>query len=178
MQPKIMNGSKESFVDYYDRIRTIDSLEHIPEAVFEQWIHAHHEDFYTQRNYGWINYKECVFELVNLPTSTLLDVYVIKSFRPYVAGRAQLNCITKFMCKAADLSVWEKKGTWRVPPIVLDVRSLPDVKPHNSELQSPLQLIEGHTRLGYLQSLNSMVGGKKRIAASHRVYLMTSTGKR
>ena len=56
------------------------------------------------------------------------------------------------MCIHSDLEYWKMKGTWRVAPIILDARTLRNI-PQHSEVVPPYQLVEGHTRLGYLLAL-------------------------
>jgi hypothetical protein len=172
LKPNEIEGSKESFDDYYPRILEKHDFSHIPKEVFEQWIHAHHDNPYTLRNYGWFDYEKVKFELVKWEASALIDIYVIESFREYVTSRAELKNLSKFMCKKEDLLTWKENGTWRTPPIIIDVRTLKTTIPRWSELQPPFQLVEGHSRYGYFKSMLEQEKGEKRLAAYHSIYLM------
>ena len=173
LKPNEIEGSKESFDDYYPRILEKQDFSHIPMEVFKQWIHAHHDNYYSLKNYGWLDYEKVRFDLVQCEISAFKDTYVIESFREYVASRAELTDISKFMCTKPDLLSWVADGTWITPPIILDVSSLSTRPPNWSELQPPFQLVEGHSRYGYLKSMMGQAhrNGQK-IAAQHSIYLM------
>lgn len=172
MKPNEINGSRESFDDYYPRILEKVDFSHIPEDVFRQWIHAHHDNHYTQQNYGWLNYETVTFEMVKWKTSVLEDLYVIESYRPYVNGRAQLNDLSKFMCTEEDLLTWKELGTWKTPPIIFDVGNLKVDAPAWAELGKSYQLVEGHSRYGYFLSLRHQKRETRKLAREHIIYLM------
>jgi hypothetical protein len=172
LKPNEIEGSKESFAEYHPRILEKKDFSHIPKEVFEQWIHPLHDDPYTLKNYGWFDYEKVEFELVKWKTSALINIYVIESFRDYVASRARMTNQSEFMGKKEDLLRWKENGTWRTPPIILDVGTLKTDIPNWSELQPPFQLVEGHTRYGYLRSMIEQEKREKRLAAHHSIYLM------
>jgi hypothetical protein len=71
------------------------------------------------------------------------------------------------------LDCWKENGTWKTPPIILDICSLTTEIPKWSELIPPYQLVEGHSRLGYLHSMKRISDlniGK--IALKHKIYLI------
>jgi hypothetical protein len=72
------------------------------------------------------------------------------------------------MCLPKDLEHWKMHSTWRVPPIILNIKSFQHL-PSYAELGNHFQLIEGHTRLGYLLALESE--GLLR-ATEHKVFLL------
>lgn len=161
------------FEEYYKRIMANEKLNHIPKPVFEQWIYYHHQEHNTLRNYAWINYEKVEFNLCFWDLEKLEQVNVITNFMPYCLDRASYSDFNQFCCTQKDLQVWKQDGTWRVPPIVIEIKSLKTAAPPWSELTLPYQLVEGHTRFGYLKSLKNMSdSNKERIAAEHLIYLM------
>jgi len=120
--------------------------------VLDQWLYHLYYDGHSVDNYGWIDYRKARFSEITLSVEALMQLYVIEDFRGYVINRAQLKPFDHFLCNAEDREYWETHGTWRVPPIVLDAASFSNV-PAWSELGSQLQLMEGHTRFGYLIAL-------------------------
>ncbi len=160
------------FKQYYDRISKT-KLNHIPNAVFEQWIYFHHQEANTLKNYAWLNYENIEFRLCQWPTEKLAGVSVIGNFRDLYNDRSSCSYLTQFSCTEEDLLAWQNEGTWRIPPIVIDVTSLHSVIPKWSELKSPYQLVEGHNRLGYLHSLiNISKQQQVKLADEHWIYLM------
>ena len=168
-----INGNPECFEDYYLRIQNSEEYDNIPEEVFKQWIHPHHKNWKTLINYSWINYEFVEFELVEWSYEKLIDIYVLKRFRPYTESRGSFDNLVDFCCKKEDVLYWRDHGTWKTPPVVLDVRSLNKYCPKEKELHPPFQLVEGHSRLGYLCSMNRIdKKGSYKIAEKHKVYLM------
>jgi hypothetical protein len=161
------------FDDYYERISRIVIFQHIPKLVFEQWIYPHHYNEYTIKNYAWINYENIEFELVEWTYDDFLKVHVIKAFMDYVKCRMALSDLTQFCCSQEDVKYWKINGTWKTPPIIIDLSSFGSKLPKWSDLKPPYQLVEGHSRLGYLYSMKRISELKKGIIAStHLLYLM------
>lgn len=170
---KIDHGNVENFSDYYKRIKLNPTYSHIPSAVFQQWLWAHHDKKESINNYGWLNYENIEFKLCTWANRQLEDIYIIKNYRDYYENRASYNNLSSFCCIEKDLEVWKNHGTWRTPPIILDVKSINEKIPDWCELVPPYQLVEGHSRLGYLHSLfNIDKSGKGKVAKSHEIYLM------
>ncbi|MDE5423361.1 hypothetical protein L3073_14165 [Ancylomarina sp. DW003] len=167
-------GNQEYYSEYIIRIReTFDEFAHIPDTVFEQWLWAHHNNYETLRNYAWINYEEVEFVLSNWTNEQLSSINVINEYTDYVKGRARCTEIKDFCCIEDDLNSWMNNGTWRTPPIILDVSSIEEEIPTWSEIKSPFQLVEGHSRVGYLKSMIILEKlGKVKVASNHPVYIM------
>lgn len=175
LKPNLDNdGNQEEFLEYTLRIRkTFKEFKHIPDAVFKQWLWEHHNNYETLRNYAWIDYEEVDFVQSNWTNDQLLNINIINEFSDYVENRAKNKDTNDFVCEKEDKNSWIINGTWRVPPIVLDVSSIKEEIPTWSEIKSPYQLVEGHSRLGYLKSMiNISKLGKAKVASSHSVFIM------
>lgn len=167
------NGDSEDFDKYYDRIKLIVDYRHIPKEVFEQWIYPHHMESNTLQNYSWIDYRKVKIERCEWNYEVLSKLYVIDDFKYFYEGRGSFKSIDDFPCQYKDLVCWKSKGTWRVSPIVLDVESFVDIVPNWSELVEPFQLVEGHSRLGMLNSMNNISNTSNySIAKKHYIYLV------
>ncbi len=140
----------------------------IPFLVIEQWIYPHYYKWQTVDNYGWIDYNKARFTETMLSVDTLARLYVIEDYRDWVRSRSNLKPFANFGCIAKDLEHWKTYGTWRIPPVVIDVASFPPA-PGHAELVGPSQLVEGHSRLGYLYAL--LLADMLAIS-EHRVFLM------
>ena len=159
----------ESPKEYFERI---NSEFDIPLEVIEQWLYPHFYNRQTTNNYGWINFSFIKFEKEQWPLERLTEVYVIEDYRDYVQMRARSRNFDDFMCIQSDLEYWKTNGTWRVPPIILDARNLQNI-PQYSEIVPPYQLVEGHTRLGYLLAFSNFCQNTGDfIADRHEVYIM------
>ena len=136
----------ESELEYHRRIENEFT---IPFEVVQQWLYPLYFDATFTNNYGWIDYSNVSFNLCSLPAGQLADVNVIAEFQNHVDNRSDAVAFSDFTGQhRAD---WQNKRTWRTPPIVIDVNSLGET-PEHAELHGPLQLVEGHTRLGYLRA--------------------------
>lgn len=170
---KTQDGNIEYFEDYYNRIKLKTEYSHIPKGVFEQWLWAHHDKEESKTNYGWFNYENIEFQICSWPTNQFSNIYILDSYREYYKLRSSYNDLNKFCCTKIDLNHWEEKGTWRTPPIILDIMSLNKEIPKWCELIPPFQLVEGHSRLGYLHSMVTIDKlGKEKIAPKHDIFLM------
>ena len=168
------NEKHFKFEEYYQRVSGNEKLRHIPKAVFEQWIYGLHYDDDTLKNYAWINYENVEFNLCEWDFNDLAKVYVIKKFEGYFKNRSSYNDFAQFACDKKNLDFWKANGTWRIPPIILDVGSLTTKIPKGSDLISPYQLVEGHTRLGHLNSMKRISDlSKREMASKHAIYLMS-----
>ncbi|WP_299823655.1 hypothetical protein [uncultured Pontibacter sp.] len=168
-----MDGIIEPFEEYYSRIKLKKEYAHIPEEVFRQWIHPHHRQPHTIRNYSWLDFKNVEFELCEWPYEMLEDINVIKDFQPLVFKRGGYTTINDFYCTDIDKEYWKSYGTWRTPPIILEVAPLHSIKPLWSEMEPPYQLVEGHQRFGYLKSMKFISNsGQLKLADKHKIFLM------
>jgi len=170
---KVEYGNIESFENYYERIKENTKFSHIPKSVFKQWLWAHHDKAESISNYGWIDYENIEFTLCKWSNEQLTNIHVIEEYRDYYENRASYNSISSFCCIDKDLSEWKTKGTWRTPPIIIDINSLNSEIPKWSELNPRFQLVEGHSRLGYLHSMFRIDKlGKGTVAKEHEIFLM------
>ena len=166
-------GNQEDFEDYYSRVKMKREYKHIPFEVFEQWIHPHHNNSYTLRNYSWIDYQNVEFELCEWSVEMLMRLNVIDEFEEDVYLLGSHKKLEQFSCNETDLRYWKEKGIWRTPPIVIEVDSFLLEKPDSSQLKGPFQLIEGHSRLGYLKSMKKIAdAGNIKLAEKQKIYLM------
>lgn len=140
----------------------------IPVEVIEQWIYPHYYNENSVINYAWIDYSKIVFEITDFEIGALKQINVIEDYLDYVECRKDSQPYDDFMCTKKDLEHWQTNNTWRVPPIILDVETLPTI-PEFAEIKGPYQLVEGHSRLGYLLSLDKAEMLLKR---KHEIFLM------
>ncbi len=176
LKPNLINGGNpEGFEEYYSRFEFDSFYKHIPFSVFEQWIHAHHANDNTIKNYAWMDFNKISFESTFLNCFELRDLYIIREYDKYVSEVSHANTFLDFdKLNEIDLDCWKTKGTWRTPPIVLDIKSLPKI-PRHSDISSKhkYQLVEGHTRFGYLLSVFKMSQNEKvHMDDKHEVFLM------
>jgi hypothetical protein len=154
--------------------RLTDAGFQLPYLVIEQCLYPHYYNRNTINNYGWIDYRNIEFIETSLDIDALKNLFIIKEYRPYVERRAKHKGIEGFSCISKDIEHWKAHNTWRVPPVVLDVNSLSTI-PSHAEIGGTFQLIEGHTRPGYLLALEHSAMMPVR---DHQVFLMrSSTGK-
>jgi len=167
------NGNYEWFEEYYHRIKEKFEYKNLPKDVLEQWIYPLYDNYETLKNYSWLNFRNIVFEPIDWELNQLERLYVIKDFREHVALRASYTNFDQFCCRDIDMDFWLKNGTWRIPPIVLDTASLDSEIPKWSEISKEYQLVEGHSRLGYLKSIQNINKFDNVVLAKkHRIYLM------
>lgn len=155
----------ETICEFCQRINGIIS---IPEPVAEQWLYVHYYNEQTVDNYGWIDYKNTTCTLSTITTDKAIKLRVIDKFKEYVRGIEGEIPFDKFRGSDKDKNYWIDEHTWRVPPIIVDISSFPS-PPCHADFSGHYQLIEGHTRLGYLLAMNR-VGNKLR--ENHQVYIL------
>ncbi|MFZ2398294.1 MAG: hypothetical protein WAW31_06470 [Smithella sp.] len=155
----------ESAQGCYERLK--NSFD-IPFDVIDQWLFPHYFNSNSVNNYGWIDYSKCIFDKVLLNIGSLVSLNVIEKYKAYVQMRESSQPFKEFMCIPKDIEHWKVQCTWRVPPIVIDVQSFHNI-PVYSEITGHLQLVEGHSRLGYLLAMHrSGILNKE----SHEVYIL------
>lgn len=143
---------------------------YIPIEVIKQWLYPLYYNQNSTNNYGWINYDNVDFIESILDYKTLSELYVIKRYQNYVNAGSQYIAYNQFTCTKQDKEHWIKFSTWRVPPIILDVQSIPVTAiPNYADIQGRWQLIEGHSRLGYLYSAKNCKILTQNI---HKVYIL------
>jgi hypothetical protein len=165
LAPRGSASRKEPFDSYMIRIRLNEAYNHIPDEIFKQWIHPLHKDGQTLQNYAWLNFQPVSFKLVERDIAWLKRLNLVPMFESMRHGFDDPLAALP----PSEAPFWMQYGTWRVPPIALDVDSLPPGKPAKAQLKAPYQLVEGHSRFHNLliseyQQLN--------LAPQHQIYLM------
>jgi len=161
------------FEQYYQRMLTNEKLKHIPKPVFEQWVYHQNQEPNSLKNYGWLNFEKIEFLLCEWDVATLDTVRVINNFMPYYTEKSSHSDFKEIGCIPEDKRKWSEEGTWRTPPIIIDIESLLSPIPDGCELNAPYQLVEGHTRLGYLHSMKRILPANGlKLASKHWIYLM------
>ncbi|WP_121811322.1 hypothetical protein [Mucilaginibacter kameinonensis] len=160
---------RETFDSYLIRIRLNETYDHIPDEVFEQWIYPLHQDEQTLRNYAWLDVSVLRFDRVFWSFEQLQGIHLIDLFEPMRRGYD--NEFARL--PKSEAPYWETHCTWRVPPIIADIDSLPKPFPNKAELRRPYQLVEGHSRFHNLLISQHQ---QLHLAALHPVYLMRGPG--
>lgn len=159
--------SDESVENYYLRLK---ERFNIPKAVLEQWLYGLYYDRNCVNNYGWIDFDDIDIMLEDLSLEKLREVRVIDDYRDYVEEGASYIAYEQLPCLEKDKDHWKSHGTWRTPPVILDVKGFPhDVIPDYSDIGSGMQLIEGHSRLGYLYAIANC---SLCLADTHKAYVV------
>lgn len=165
--------NKEKFEVYYERCKYF--FEHIPKEVLQQWIHPFHSDINTLINYAWIEYWEdnVSFDLVQLPKEEFQRVYATKKCSKYFISRSTFKSWDEINLNDKDLNYWIENGTWSLPPIIMDTETFNEV-PEHIHYKGGYQLVEGHTRIGLLNTLMNLgESSKAQVKESHLVYIMS-----
>lgn len=150
-----------------DRERLLPKFD-IPLEVLDQWLYGLYYNSHTVDNYGWLDYRKCSFSIHKMDLESIAKWRSIDAFEHSVETRETSQAYDQFMCTKTDLDHWKSAQTWRVPPIILDVATLPK-KPEYADIGGHFQLVEGHNRLGYLLSIRRC---GKPLLEQHRVYVM------
>jgi len=156
----------EPILDYCRRVKNVVD---VPEEVAEQWLYCHYYNGHTVDNYGWLDYREAKFDKVAITTDDAIALRVINSYSDYVASREEAVPFSEFMCTPRDKQHWIEERTWRTPPIVIDVKSF-GKPPAYADISEDWQLVEGHSRLGYLLAMHR---AGKSLKECHFVYMLT-----
>jgi len=142
----------ETFPPWWARVRGL--LPNVPEDVAEQWIHRH----WGHSDYEWLPLRTLVFSAETWSTSRVLDAVAGRiGHEQRRWGNAPLEIPNCWLGDAVS-----KLGTWPVRIIVFDNDSAALPEFHAT------QLIEGHTRLGYLRTL-ARAGSAK---ATHGIWVV------
>jgi hypothetical protein len=162
-----LSESDETVDEYYLRLQDRFS---IPLDVLKQWLYSLYYNIHTVNNYGWFNFEKIEFVESYLNLTDLKSIRVINNFKEYVEKGAKYEAYEELPCTDKDKRHWKEFGTWRTPPIILDVSSLPASEiPSYSDVEGTLQLVEGHSRLGYLYAISNC---KLHLNKNHKVYLI------
>ena len=144
-----------------------------PEEVLTQWINPHYFNQETVNNYAWIDFSTVAFTKERWTTERLCALRVIEAYRDFVDERAAMfSSIKEFFPTKPDREHWRTVGTWRVPPVVIHAEGLAPV-PSYSDLVGRFQLVEGHSRMGYLRAFARIGDSSEgRLAPDHEVYVL------
>jgi hypothetical protein len=146
---------------------------HIPLEVIEQWLYPLYYNRTSTNNYGWLDYDRIEFLRQEMDLAQLLKVNVISAYQRHVDESAEYEAWHQLPCTDQDREYSIKFSTWRTPPIILDVRSISqEAIPRHAEIRGPFQLVEGHSRLGYLYAADNYKVLKQKY---HHVYMMRYT---
>jgi hypothetical protein len=158
----------ETPFEHYKRLKTRFN---IPPEVVEQWIYPHYYNVNFINNYGWLDFDKVAFELCDVSTNELINVKIFSRFERFVESLESRQVFEEFTCTEQDKKYWIENKTWKVPPIIIDISTLNNI-PDHSELKGTYQLVEGHTRLGYLLAIHrkGLIDKEKK----HMVYKMYS----
>ena len=139
----------EPYAEY--RTRWPKKYENVPDAVIETWIYRHWREFQS-----WLPLRplEWSYELKEFTSEEVLNVSHVGDWMKTLAywGNDLLDGSTrkstwlgKFMLEngttPSPMIIAKNAGCWHHP------------REHGRQMQEPLQLIEGHMRLAYLQAL-------------------------
>jgi hypothetical protein len=176
LRPEIVDSNVvEEFDVYYHRILATNKFNHIPIEVFKQWIHENYMSEISTKNYGWLNYEEIKFELVEMSTDEILKIKVVKFLKDSIISDWKITKIKEINCDDEDMAHWKNKGTWRIPPIIIDVDSIKTKIPKRCELNRPYQLVEGYSRLRNFHNINKLKESEQiDLSENHLVYLMSA----
>ena len=157
----------ESVEDYYFRLKKRFG---IPKEVLEQWLYGLYYNRNTVNNYGWIDFDRVKISLEDISLEQIAEIRVIDDYKSYVDEGSSFLAYEQLQCIDKDKEHWKSQGTWRVPPVILDVTSFPDnAIPEYSDVSSNMQLIEGHSRLGYLRAI---INSNLLVAKKHQAYFV------
>jgi len=157
----------ESFEDYYARWPT--DLRHIPQGVVKDWIYRHwgcfKERWIPLRPHEW-SYQFCTFS-----NEKILAIDHVLNWIPELdaEGEEFVTGAPRSQTKLGQYMLSE--GTFPVPIIVAENAShVVCPRSGGERMKSPLQLIEGHTRLACIRGMiNSAYTGLK---GDHPVWLV------
>ena len=159
--------SDESIEDYYLRLK---GRFNIPRSVLEQWLYGLYYDRNCVNNYGWIDFDGVEIKLESFSLDQFRSVRVIDDYRGYVEEGASYIAYEELPCLEKDKDHWKSFGAWRTPPVILDVKSFSSyVIPNYADIGADLQLIEGHSRLGYLYAIANC---NLTLADTHKAYVV------
>lgn len=174
MIPNSENRTAEDiFEEYFRNIQLNKRLAHIPKEVFFQWLYPFSDDINSLANYAWIDFYKASFSLEEFDLNTIINhVHPNKKGSETVTIRSRCKDFSDFYCDDDVVEYWMAQGTWRMPPVVLDVLSFPNI-PEWVDYSPPYQLVEGHNRLGYLHANFNMKNN--RLKKRHQIYVLRAS---
>ena len=151
----------ESQNDYCSRFRS--HFSQFPNDVIAQWFYEHPNSL-SQND--WLNYRTLSFGLVKIPIDAVKnecfhDNPFVELYRQYLLQGQLTPRIIRLVRYIKD------KGSWPVPPIVLDNFDSKQVFPWGMGCSFPYQLLEGRHRFAVMITLLDAV----ELLAEHDVWL-------
>jgi hypothetical protein len=171
------NCRRESDESPHQHYLRLLPLFNIPVEVIEQWLYPLYYNEQTVNNYGWLDYDMVCFDLEHISVRQLAQLHVVTRYEQYVRKKEASIPFDGFACRSQDKEHWQTMGTWRVPPIVIDISTLPNI-PRHSDMKGSFQLVEGHSRLGYLLAMfraGLLADDSQHLV--YRMYVSENTGK-
>ncbi|MBK1649641.1 hypothetical protein [Rhabdochromatium marinum] len=142
----------------------------IPIQVLEQWLYPLYYDRTSTNNYGWLDYDKIEFVRQDMCLAQLRKVNVIRAYQRHVVEGSRYQAWHQLPCTDRDREHWIQNCTWRTPPLILDVSSITQEEiPRYADIKGRFQLVEGHSRLGYLYAADNCAVLKKE---HHQAYIM------
>lgn len=148
----------------------------IPKEVAEQWLYQFIDDHQVIEEYLEIDLTTITFKLETWNVESILLIkpgtYGEKGrYLPVMRDLQQIGGKiekTSYSHIPSVVNSWQKHGTWRVPPIVLDSKFFNGYK-------TPYHLVEGYTRLAwfhyYANNPDNLSGLKLR--NEHYIWMLT-----
>ena len=174
MYPKVSgygNHDTESFDSYFSRWP--NALTSIPKEVVEDWIYRHWSCFEDD----WIDLAPHTWSF-NRATFTNEEIMSIRHIGTWIEDLdlEGAEYVTDMPRGQTSLATFMKKhGTFPVPIIVAkDATHVVHPRSGGEFMKGPLQLIEGHCRLGCIRGMIS--SGYPTLQKSHQVWLAEIPG--
>jgi hypothetical protein len=160
--PTGLGSTKENFPDWWARARSF--VPNVPQNVARQ-LHYRHAGLSP---FTWLPLSRGVFDLQSWSREQVIGVrFDDEVHRPRSEQERRGAFLRKehYGQRGWLARVMERRGTWPVPPIILDNREPPDCSRFR-KLPRGQVLIEGHCRLAIARSLNA----EHRLAENHCVW--------
>jgi hypothetical protein len=163
---------REEFEKYLSEVSP--EFPNVPRDAFEEWIYPFWNE-HISLLYGGLDFKKLNFSLDTWPMSKFHLVKCYKKFDRHTSIQEEGTIEHLYQCYAYHkeaVSYWKDLGTWFKPPWVLDSNSFPSEMLHR-DIEKPLMLIEGHTRLGGLR-----LHDKNGLASqTHKIWVISNKSK-
>ncbi|WP_412472176.1 hypothetical protein [Halobacteriovorax sp. RT-2-1] len=136
----------------------------IPEPILKFfWNISPYDEIYDL--FVSVDFSKIKVEIDYISTVELLNIRSV--FSDYVEniskmaeGKIEIN-----KSRFGVVESWENYGTWMVPVMIFEKTDL-------RSNDRTVVLFEGHTRLGILRGLNSLMNTKYKLASSHKAYIL------
>ena len=136
----------EPFSDYWERIK--NNSKDIPKCIWENWIHRHWDDFESE--WGWIFESKAKFNLCKYNNSEIMSINHVDDWLSIMDSRGKL-IFTDDYTQNTYLGQFMLNNGTTPRPIIVSKSNIQH--PHGWQFTSPIQLIEGHRRLGFLRNM-------------------------